>query len=73
MNPENDRVEVFEDEDGEFRWRRVDKDNGQPVSGGGEGYRAKADALEAAATLNPEVELVDLTVEPEPKKKKRRG
>lgn len=46
MSP-GDRVEVFTDEAGEHRWRRV-AGNNEIVADSGEGYSSKAAAVAAA-------------------------
>jgi hypothetical protein len=42
-----DKIHVYEDESGEFRWRRV-APNGEVVSDSGEGYESETGATEAA-------------------------
>jgi uncharacterized protein YegP (UPF0339 family) len=51
-NPENDFVEVYRDEAGAWRWRRVDGDNGRIVSAATEGYADRLYATRAAAAYN---------------------
>lgn len=55
-----ERVEVYRDAAGEFRWRRI-AGNGEPVSESGEGYVNHEWALGQAEALNDGVEVVDLT------------
>ena len=60
------RLDVYEDEGGEFRWRLVAQRGNLPdeiVSEGGEGYSARADAAEAAARENPDVEVNHVILE----------
>lgn len=59
MDPTNDVVEVFHAADG-WRWHRVDRANRKIVSDSGEAYTEHTRALEAAATLNPDIPLVDV-------------
>jgi uncharacterized protein YegP (UPF0339 family) len=47
----NDRVQIYEDEAGEWRWRRI-APNGEIVSESGEGYTERNDAREAALRVN---------------------
>lgn len=58
MNPDNDRVEVYKDPVGEWRWRRIDTGNGQNVANSGEGYEHREYAAESAAELNPGAPVV---------------
>lgn len=55
-DPMTDKVEVFKDSAGEWRWRRVAQ-NGNIISTGGEGYVNKADCVAIAARLNPSIRL----------------
>lgn len=48
-----DRVTVYQDAAGEWRWRRRSP-NGRTVADGGEGYARKDGALRAARRSNPE-------------------
>jgi len=57
INTMNDKVEVFEDIEGLFRWRRVDMDNGRIVSVSGEGYVNAQYAEEAAAAYNQDLDV----------------
>jgi uncharacterized protein YegP (UPF0339 family) len=50
-----DRVEVYRDFAGEWRWRRKNP-NGNIVSDSGEGYVRKSDAIGAAHAVNVDVE-----------------
>ncbi len=56
-----DKVVIYQDSAGEFRWRRKDARNGQTVSDSGEGYSRLHDAKRAALEVNP-----GLTIEVEP-------
>lgn len=49
-----DRVEVFADDSGEWRWRRIAK-NGDIVSVSGEGYVHEYHALWMAGTRNSDI------------------
>jgi uncharacterized protein YegP (UPF0339 family) len=51
MPGENDKLEVYKDKRGDFRWRRI-APNGKVVGASTEGYRAKADC-EANMTRGP--------------------
>jgi uncharacterized protein len=51
------RVNVYEDEAGEFRWKLV-AENGEIISDSAEGYRHKGYAITMAEKLNPNAELV---------------
>jgi uncharacterized protein YegP (UPF0339 family) len=46
-----DRVEIFSDVVGAYRWRRV-APNGEPLSGSLEGFTRRADAVKAAQRAN---------------------
>lgn len=48
-----DRVTVYQDDAGEWRWRRRSA-NGRTVADGAEGYARKDGALRAARRSNPE-------------------
>lgn len=61
--PLSRRVEVYEDEAGEFRWRRVATANGEVVGDSAEGFVDRGYARTSATRENPGVEVVD--VEPE--------
>ncbi len=52
-----DKVHVYTDSAGEFRWRRVAA-NGQIVAAAGEGFERRDYAELAAMRYNPECELV---------------
>lgn len=54
-------VELYEDESGGFRWRRV-AGNGE-VTGQGESYTRRSDAREAAAREYPGLSIFDVEVE----------
>jgi len=51
MVGETDRLEVFQDKRGSYRWRRLD-DNGQVVGASSEGYETRA-ACEANMNRGP--------------------
>jgi uncharacterized protein YegP (UPF0339 family) len=59
INTENDQVEVFHDAHQQFRWRRIDTDNGKIVSQSSESYVNAGYAHEAAEAYNVGVEVVD--------------
>jgi uncharacterized protein YegP (UPF0339 family) len=52
-----DKVIVYEDSAGEWRWHRRAAGNHELVSNSGEGYRSKDWAIEMATRLNPDAEL----------------
>jgi uncharacterized protein YegP (UPF0339 family) len=52
-----DRVTVYEDEAGEYRWRRQ-SENGEVVSASGEGCRDKRHAERMAKEVNVDAEVV---------------
>lgn len=52
INTANDEVEIFKSGD-EYRWRRVDGDNGKILFVSSEGYTKKAYCEEAAEAYNP--------------------
>ncbi len=49
-----DRIEVYEDAGGGFRWRRRAAGNGEQISQG-ESHPREADALRAARRANPDL------------------
>ena len=51
-----DRVEVFRDQAGEWRWRRLNGQNGQVVSTSGEAYKNLEHALKMTAQLNGDLQ-----------------
>lgn len=51
---------MYQDAAGEFRWRRQ-SENGQVVSGSGEGYESHSWARQQAEALNPECVYDDET------------
>lgn len=64
MEMSTDKVEIFRDDAGEIRWRRLNGENGQEVSNSGEGYHNHMWALRAAQKLNKDVltsNIIDLT------------
>ena len=50
-NPVADRVEVYSDEAGEYRWRAI-AENGKIVAESGEGYKNRMYARRIAKALN---------------------
>lgn len=52
-----DKVLVYQDAAGEFRWKRIDAGNNETLSESSEGYERKAYALYQATELNPGVEV----------------
>jgi uncharacterized protein YegP (UPF0339 family) len=52
INTRNDRVEVYADAEGMWRWRRIDGDNGKIVSVSGEGYTDRGYCIDAAMAYN---------------------
>lgn len=58
IKPENDEVEVYKDASGEYRWRRVDGDNGRILYGSSESYVKGSYAEEAAEAYNPGIPVV---------------
>lgn len=57
MTAATDIVEVYKDNGGEWRWRRVAK-NGRTIGVSGEGYRTRWGANRAAKRSNDDVEIV---------------
>lgn len=58
-----ERVEVYRDKSGEYRWRRVVEDvKREVVSESGEGYVRKIDAVGQARRLNTGVEIFDIEI-----------
>jgi len=53
----NDRVTVYKDAAGEWRWRRS-ADNGRIISGSEEGYQDRAYAFDIARDLNSDVSSI---------------
>lgn len=65
MREKTDHVEVYQDTDGEYRWRRVAANN-QIVSVSGEGFVKHGYALESAKSYNQDVaDVRDQTQEDE--------
>ena len=54
----NDKVHVYKDRGGEWRWRRRAA-NGLNIAVSGEGYVNHSHALRMAQTLNPGIPLLD--------------
>lgn len=59
INTGNDLVEVYEDAEGMWRWRRTDASNGKILSTSGEGYTDRAYCEEAAIAYNQDVGIVE--------------
>ena len=57
INTSNDRVEVYEDAEGMWRWRRKDNANGKIVSVSGEGYTDRTYAEDAAIAYNSDLDV----------------
>jgi uncharacterized protein YegP (UPF0339 family) len=57
IDPRNDKVEVYEDAEGMWRWRRVDTKNGNIVSTSGEGYVNRGYCVDAAAAYNSDLDV----------------
>lgn len=55
-----DRIEVYQDKGGEFRWH-LKAGNGEVVSDSAEGYTRVADAYRAAVRVHPDVPIYRLT------------
>ena len=58
------RIQPYRDAAGEYRWRRV-ADNGNIITGSGEGYKNKRDMLEMAEANFPD-DPVDWALLPDP-------
>ena len=56
MSREGDRVTVFQDEVGEWRWNRK-AENGEIIADSAEGYVDKGHAMQMAHELNPGIDL----------------
>lgn len=56
MTAAKEKVVVYRDQAGEWRWRRLAA-NGELVSESGESYLHKSYAVGIAGTLNPSVEV----------------
>ena len=54
-----ERVEVYQDEAGEWRWSRIAANN-ERLSASTEGYKNKGHALEQAYTLNVGVPVMEV-------------
>jgi len=54
-----EHVELYEDVEGKWRWRRR-AGNGEIVGESGQGYSRKSDAKEMAGKVNPGVRLEEL-------------
>jgi uncharacterized protein YegP (UPF0339 family) len=50
-----DRVEIFRDDAGGWRWRRKNGENGQITSVSGESYVRRDHAVEMAAKMNADL------------------
>lgn len=55
MAESNDALEFYVDERGEYRWRRIDPDNGRIISGPGEGFSKQEHAEENARRANTDI------------------
>lgn len=55
-----DTVEIYKDDAGEYRWRRV-SENGRIVATSGEGYVDHYGAADAAARENADADVSDKT------------
>lgn len=55
-----DKVHIFKDLKGEYRWHRK-SENGQVVSTSGEGYVSYSTCVQAATAYNDDATLVDDT------------
>lgn len=58
-----ERVEIYRDKRGEYRWRRV-AGNERQVAESGEGYIRKIDAVRMAKQLNEGLPVFEIEVEP---------
>lgn len=56
MTDSSDRVEVFRDSEGDWRWHRRG-DNGRILATSGEGYRNLSHALDMAARVNGDIPI----------------
>lgn len=54
---EQERVVVFEDEQGQWRWHRLARNN-EVIATSGEGYVDKVHAVDMAVRLNKDAELI---------------
>lgn len=54
----NDSVAIFQDLLGQWRWHRVDNDNGKIVAISGQGYSSESYAIEAARAYNVGAEVL---------------
>jgi uncharacterized protein YegP (UPF0339 family) len=52
IDPTNDKVKIYEDEQGLWRWHRYDGDNGRIVSESSEGYSNVSYCWDAAHAYN---------------------
>ena len=57
INPKNDEVEIYRDRNDEYRWRRIDGDNGKILYASSEGYVKGSYAEEAAEVYNPGIPI----------------
>jgi uncharacterized protein YegP (UPF0339 family) len=58
MTETTDRVEVYTDAKGEYRWRRVARNN-KIVSDSAEGFTTRSYAEQSARSYNADVERID--------------
>lgn len=54
-----DKVEIFKDSAGEWRWHRKDARNGEIISQG-EGYTKHSEAVHGSLRANPDLTLGDV-------------
>lgn len=60
INADNDKVEVFRGDDGDWYWHRKDADNGRVVAISGEGYTSREYAVESAQTYCPGLDVTTI-------------
>lgn len=58
-----DRLDVYEDRAGEWRWRRVAEGNNEPISASNEWFATEYNARRAAERANPDFALYPLLAE----------
>jgi len=54
-----DRVVVYEDRAGDWRWKRV-SDNGRTIADGSEGYENRSDCMDQARKVNKTPYILDV-------------
>jgi len=57
VNAERDKVTVYQDQAGEWRWRRT-AGNGETIADSGEGYVDRENAMSMARRVNPLVDEI---------------